>query len=457
MKPSRSDYSPSVRKSSVSGRSMYNSAQGTPQPSRTLFITVVMIIVLIVGVGIGYGMSSYDFSTNGSGRFLGLDRGTDHSSEEANFRLFWDVWDEVVQRHVDQPVNQADMLYGAIAGMVAGVGDPYSSYFDPEQSEKFLSEINGSFEGIGAEIGIKDDVLTVIAPLPGSPAELAGLMAGDRILAIDGLDTTFMSLNLAVQTIRGEQGTTVMLTIERKGEDKPLDIEITRNVIQIVSVEWEMIEQDDARIAMITVSHFNSDTAAAFKEAVNEVILQQPDGLILDLRNNVGGFLDASIQIASQFIEEGNVVVYEQDSQNELKPYFAEGVSPLNSINTVVMINGGSASASEILAGALQDYEHAILVGTTSFGKGTVQDFQTFEDGSSLKLTVSRWLTPYENLIEEIGIAPDYYVDRTAEDFSLDLDPQLDAAVLYFSDVVAFTASTPTEVPEEETSEDNNN
>ncbi len=425
------------------------------QQSKKLFYTTIGLMVFIAGMGIGFiagtNDKSYDQLSYEEARdLLDEDLLKSTSDKAADFELFWRVWTLVQQKYVDQPVDDEALLYGAIAGIVEGIDDPYSLFFTPEDSEKFLSEINGSFEGIGAEVGLKEDQLTIIAPLSGSPAEASGLLAGDRVLAIDGVETAFMSLDDAVNRIRGEGGTNVLLTIERSGEEDFLDIAVTRDRIKISSVEWNLLESEDKKIVHLQLTHFNSDTPAAFKEAVNEFLLEQPDGIVLDLRNNPGGFLDASIEIASQFIDEGLPVVFEEGSDGVQDVYTATGASPLGGIPLVVLINGGSASAAEILAGALQDYELATLIGTTSFGKGTVQDLQTFEDGSSLKLTVARWLTPKKNLINKIGIYPDYYVDRTAEDYSNEVDPQLDNAINYLKDSVQYMESNELFVPEVE-------
>jgi len=416
------------------------------------------LVILMAGVGFGFALAQFsdpyanlDYET--AAAVVDQDRRTDHTGADVDFDQFWTVWDTITERHVNQPVSEVDLLYGAIAGMVSGLNDPYSIYFEPVSSQEFLGEINGSFEGIGAEIGIKSEKLTVIAPLSGSPAEQSGLLAGDIIIAIDDIDTSFMSLNVAVGFIRGEEGTTVTLTIKRDGTDEPFNLEIQRGQIQIESVKWEIEEAGSKRLARITLSHFNADTSLKFQEVINEIVLEQPDGIILDVRNNAGGFLDAAISIASSFIENGKVVVYEEDSSGTQKPYTASAPTPLGDLETIVLVNGGSASASEILAGALQDHEDGVVVGMQTFGKGTVQDLQQYDDGSSLKLTVAKWLTPSRNLIDGLGITPDIIVDRTPEDYSADLDPQLDAAKLFFSDRSAFEAQYTVEEEIEEVDE----
>lgn len=404
-----------------------------------------LIIVFVIGISVGLLLAdtkSIDSLTFDEASTLVNIENTDTPNDvQIDFAQFWEVWSQIQTRHVDKPVSESDLFYGAIQGLVAGAGDPYSAYLPPEESQEFNEEIQGSFEGIGAEIGIKQERLTIIAPLVGSPAQQAGVVAGDKILYIDGLDASFMSVHTAVQYIRGEKGTTVVLTVEREGESAPLDIPITRDTIEIESVKWEMKESSGQNIAVITITNFNGDTIQRFNEAVQSIVLQQPQGIILDLRNNPGGFLQAAVGIGSAFIENGKPVLHEQDSEGDLLEFNAIGGEQLRGLPVVVLQNQGSASASEILAGALQDYDIAEVIGEQSFGKGTVQELIPFEDGSSLKLTIAEWLTPNKNTINDIGITPDYYVERTVEDFSEDRDPQMDAALLFFTNAEEFAAT----------------
>lgn len=401
-------------------------------------LSIVFIVGLSVGLFLADSNSADTLTYDEAAALVGVEHTDTPKDVPIDFNQFWEVWTQIQTRHVDKPVDQSDLFYGAIQGLVAGAGDPYSVYLPPEESEEFNEEIQGSFEGIGAEIGIKQGRLTIIAPLVGSPAEQAGLIAGDKVLYIDGLDTSFMSVHTAVQYIRGEKGSSVVLTVERDGETAPLDITITRDTIQIESVKWEMKSVEDKQLAVIAITNFNGDTIQRFNEAVQEIVLQQPSGIILDLRNNPGGFLQAAVGIGSAFIEQGQPVLYEEDSEGELQEFNAIGGEQLGELPVIVLQNEGSASASEILAGALQDHEIAVIIGEQSFGKGTVQELIPFEDGSSLKLTIAEWLTPNKNAINEIGITPDYYVERTVEDFSEDRDPQMDAALLYFSNQEQF-------------------
>ncbi len=348
----------------------------------------------------------------------------EHLSKDINFDLFWRVWDLVKKEYIRQPVTDTKLFYGALGGIVSALGDPYSVFFDPEMTKKFEQELSGAFEGIGAELGIKNKQLTVIAPLPETPAERAGLKAGDKILAIDGRDTTDMALDYAVSIIRGPKGTEVTLTIWRENWDKPQDIKIIRDRIEIISVKWEIKEG----IAYIEINHFNEDTSGRFHQAIIELLPKNPKGLILDLRNNPGGFLDTAVEIGGEWIE-NDVVVIERSQDGKRKEHRSSGLARLQNLKTVVLINEGSASASEILAGALQDYGKAILVGKKTFGKGTVQNLETLPDGSSVKITVAEWLTPKGRLIEGEGIVPDEEIDLTAADYENNRDPQLDKAM----------------------------
>lgn len=348
-------------------------------------------------------------------------------NEKIDFSLFWQVWDIIKKSYLNQPVDETKMFYGALAGITASLGDPYSVFLDPELTKGFNESIDGAFEGIGAEIGVKDNRIVIIAPLPDMPAAKAGLKAGDSILAIDGLDTANMGVDYAVKLMRGAKGTQVTLIVQHNDEDAQ-EITIARDVIKIDSVKWEIKEANNKKIGYISIVSFNEDTAAKFNEIANKVLLEQPAGIIIDLRNNPGGLLKSSIEIASNFVQNGPVV-YEQFQDGSRKEYPSLGGARLAGMETVVLVNGGSASAAEILAGALQDYQIAKVIGEKTFGKGSVQDYQTFSDGSSLKLTVAKWLTPKGNCIDEDGIVPDEEVALTEDDYNNDRDPQLDRAL----------------------------
>lgn len=342
-----------------------------------------------------------------------------------NPQLFEEVWNTISERYVNGPVDQKALFYGAIRGLVAGLEDPYSRFLDPEETEVFNQELSGSFEGIGTEIGIKDDQLTIIAPLPNSPAAAAGLQPGDRILAIDGVDTVGMAIDTAVNRIRGEKGTEVTLIIRSADEPESREVTIIRDVIIVESVSWSML---DTSIAYVEINHFDSDTDENFRTIAQEIVLKNPQGLIIDVRNNPGGFLDSVVTVTGTFFSNNELVVIEA-SGSERKEYHAESQPIFADIPTVVLVNQGSASASEIFAGALQDHDRATIVGEQTFGKGSVQDYEQFSDGSSLKLTVSKWLTPLGNSIDVHGITPDIEVVLTDDDYNNDRDPQLDRAI----------------------------
>lgn len=396
-----------------------------------ILIFLLILLFTVMGFAAGYFLSVYESYKQSPVSYIKkevINRSDNNEiSSEIDFNLFWQVWDTVQDNYIEQPVNEEEMFYGALAGITASLGDPYSVYLNPELTQSFNDDINGTFEGIGAEIGVRDNRIVIIAPLPDTPAEQAGLKAGDVVLAIDGLDTTSMSLDYAVKLIRGEKDTQVKLIVSREDEDNQ-EIVITRNTIKVDSVRWEIKEQNNKKIGYIKIINFNTDTSNKFNQAITEILLKQPDGIILDLRNNPGGLLDESIQVASRFIKD-DVIAYEEFQDGNQKEYEATGNALLENIPAVVLINQGSASASEIVAGALQDYEVATLLGEKTFGKGSVQDLKEFSDGSSLKLTVAKWLTPNKRSINEEGISPDQEVEMTKEDYENDTDPQLDKAL----------------------------
>ena len=351
--------------------------------------------------------------------------GESYAATAPDFQIFWDVWEDIQAEFVDQPVNETDLFYGAMRGMLASVQDPYSEYYDPEMAAEFDAELSGSFSGIGVEVGVKNDLLVVIAPLEGSPGDRAGLRPSDKIIAIDGEETFFMSLDQAVSMIRGEEGTNVVLTIV-SGQNDPREVTITRQKIEHTGLRWEYL---DDGLVHVKFSSFDHDTENLLNKMVRE--LQERDnvkGLILDLRNNPGGFLDMAIESASEWVEQG-IILRERDNTGEERQHHARGRARLKDYPTVVLVNEGSASASEIVAGAMQDYDLATVIGMTTFGKGSVQKYETLEDGSSFRLTVAKWFTPLERAIDEVGISPDIEIDLTEEDFNNDLDPQLEKAI----------------------------
>lgn len=364
----------------------------------------------------------------GEGTVRHLESSVPGGLADVDFQQFWDMWRTVKERYVRQPVEDKKLFYGAISGLVSSLDDPYSVYFDPDLAKSFSSELEGKFDGIGAEIGIKKDHLSIIAPLPGTPADKAGLEAGDYIVQIDAADTSDMPLDEAVSRIRGEKGTTVKLLIFRTGWKEPKEFAIVRDTILVQSVKRASAVVGKKNVSVITITHFNEDTEKAFAEAVRQSLQEGAEGIVLDLRNNPGGFLDTAVSVAGEWIHD-DVVVSEQFSDGHKQDYKSDGNARLADLPTVVLVNGGSASASEIVAGALQDDGKALLVGEQTFGKGSVQDYQELDDGSALKLTIALWLTPKGRSIDKQGIAPDIKVERTEEDYQKDRDPQYDKAL----------------------------
>jgi carboxyl-terminal processing protease len=374
-----------------------------------------------------------------SGFLLGKEKGEDNfkplaynqnneelsEEEQLDFNLYFEVWNNIKEHYVEKiKLSDKDLFYGSLRGLAESTGDPYTTFLDPQESKEFDEDLSGKFEGVGMEVGIRNEIITVISPLDDTPADKAGIMPGDKIYAIDKESTIGMSLDDAVSKIRGPKGTEVKLTIIR-GEEKPFDLTITRGVIIVESVKTEL--RDDG-IYVIRISNFNDDTEFLFYKAIDEIESANPKGIILDLRNNPGGYLDTAINLASKWIEDG-IIVAEQLNDNKREEYMARGLAQLKNYKTVVLVNGGSASASEILAGALRDYNKAKIVGTTTYGKGSVQALQELSDGSYLKITVAKWLTPAGDYIDEKGIEPNIEVELTMDDVNNNRDPQMDKAV----------------------------
>lgn len=376
------------------------------------------------GAGFSYGRNSLPSQDIGQD-LLGLVKGDKSVHEEnVDFGTFWEVWDLLKTTYSLGPLDEKKMVYGAISGMVDSLGDPYTVFLTPEENKDLESDLSGIFGGIGAEIGFKGGYITVITPLKDSPAEKAGILAGDRVMEVDGKDTEGLNVDEIVSLIRGEKGTSVKITVMRGKEYK--DFEIVRDTIIDKTVKWEMKE---GGIVYLEISQFKEDTAKELDEQIVSILSQNPKGLVLDMRNNPGGYLDVVVDVASRFIKEGETVVIEKSGDGKEQIYKAKGNQSFEGIPTVVLVNEGSASASEILAGALKDYKTATVVGKTTFGKGLVQGISGLDDGSALKVTVAEWMTPLGGNINKTGIAPDVEVDYTIEDYNADKDPQLDKAL----------------------------
>jgi carboxyl-terminal processing protease len=345
---------------------------------------------------------------------------------EQLFEPFWQSWDLVHDLYINQPVNDELMMQGAIDGMMESLGDQHSSYMDPDQYRQANIPIEGSYEGIGAWVDATSEYLTIVSPMPGSPAEKAGLIPGDQIIAIDGEDMTGIDGSLVIRKVLGPAGTSLTLTIFREGEPEPFDVTLERARIVIPAVEYEVLDGD---IAYIKLFSFSGNATEEFTAALEDLMDQEPVAMILDLRNNPGGERDTAVEISSQFIGDG-VIMYQEYGDGSRDSFEAVKGGLATDIPLVVLINEGSASASEIVAGAIQDYERGTLVGMVSFGKGSVQNWIPLVDDQGLvRVTIARWLTPKGRTIHELGVEPDIEVEYTEEDFLNELDPQLDKAI----------------------------
>ena len=411
----------------------------TNQPTgkrKKIVITIVVLVLMSLSFYGGIFLSKKteidDRLVNKDSVFLGKllnkyeGEQKENLAKDVDFNLFWQVWNLLKEKYVDKDkLQDKELFYGALRGLASATGDPYTVFMNPAVSKEFSNDMAGTFEGIGAEVGIKGGVLTIIAPLTDMPAQKAGLKSGDKILKINNEDTSPMSVDEAVGKIRGAKGTQVTLNIWRDSFDKPQDFVITRAAIIVKSVKWEM---NPDKMMVITISHFNDDTTELFNRAVSDTVKQNPKGIILDLRNNPGGYLTTAIEVASEWVEDGVVVVDKKTEQDKME-YLAEGRARLKGFKTVVLVNEGSASASEIVTGALKDYGLAKIVGKKTFGKGSVQELESLPDGSTIKITTSKWFTPKDVNINAEGIKPDEEVDLTTEDYNANKDPQMEKAI----------------------------
>jgi carboxyl-terminal processing protease len=390
---------------------MENFEPAKKQTSTTKIYLSIVSVAVFFGIGFFVGQTWHIKKQETQAQELTIDRSISHTAD-AEFNQFWKVWDRIKQKYVKQPISDTDMLYGAIQGLVMSLDDPHSIYFPPKAAEEFSKDLSGELEGIGAEIGVKNNQLLVISPLPGSPAEKAGLLPGDKIIAIDKLSTVGLDASDAVTKIRGKADTKVTLTIGRDKVAKTQDIVITRAKINVPSVVYSLKKTlKGQKVGYFKVMSFNQDTTSGFEHYVSQ-LPKDVKGVILDLRNNPGGYLDTAVDLASKWVTGDGVIVSEKGLNGLHDEFKTKGDHPLAGIKTVVLVNKGSASASEILAGALQDYKLATIVGEKTFGKGSVQDLENFPDGSALKLTIAEWFTPLGRNINKEGIAPDIEVKQ---------------------------------------------
>jgi len=386
---------------------------GKMKQNSVLFFLII-IILGVFGLGVWFGRSQVSCQIC--------------APADVDFSLFWETWQTIKEKYVDKAkLDTQEMIYGAISGMVKSLNDPYTIFLKPEDTKRFIEDVKGSFEGVGMEVDVRNGQLQVVAPLEGTPAQKAGIKPGDIIMKVNGTTTAEMSVDEAVNLIRGPKGTEVTLTIYREEWGEARDIKIVRSVIDVPSNKLEI--RDDG-IAYLRIYHFSENAAYDFREAAIKILESNSQKIILDLRDNPGGYLEVAQDIAGWFLERGQVVTVEDFGEGkEQNKYLAEGNAKLVSYPVVVLINKGSASGSEILAGALRDDRGVKLIGETSFGKGSVQELEKLRGGSSLKITIAKWLTPNGDLITGKGLEPDVKVELTTEDAVANRDPQLDKAI----------------------------
>ncbi len=350
------------------------------------------------------------------------------------FDPYWKVWGTLNEKFVSATTTDTqERIWGSIMGLAASQNDPYTVFFPPEENKSFKNDIAGNFDGVGMEIAIKDGVLTVVAPVKNSPAEKAGVKAGDKIIKINGVSTNDLPVDKAVKQIRGERGTTVKIVFVREGVSQPIEKSLVRDVIDIPTLETET--KND--IFIVRLFSYTAQSPELFRNALREFIQSGKHKLIIDLRGNPGGYLDAAWDISSWFLPSGKVIVTEDfGGKGKNKVYVSKGYDVLNSYfggpskyKVIVLVDGGSASASEIMAGALQEHGVAKLVGVKTFGKGSVQELVPITSNTSLKVTIARWMTPNGHNLSHDGLVPDYEVKVTPKDIEAKKDPQLDKAV----------------------------
>ena len=396
--------------------------------------TLKYLLVILVAFILLLGAFSGGFLVGNSAPLLGLGNNNSSSTTTTNntdnldelFKPFWETWNYVNDKFVDQPVDHTKMMRGAIEGMLNSLGDPHTSYMDPDMYRQASTPLQGEYEGIGAWVDLTGEFLTIISPMPNSPAEKQGLKPEDQVIAVDGEDVSGLTGEQVLKKILGQAGTDVTLSIFRPADNSTFDVTITRQKIEVPSVTSKMI---DNNIAYVQLSNFGDKTHEELKNQLKELLKQDPVGLILDLRNNGGGYLTAAIEVTSEFVNK-SPIMYEEFGDGSRVTYDAKPLGIFTKLPMVVLINGGTASASEITAGAIQDYNRGVLVGTQSYGKGSVQNWITLaDDQGAIRVTIARWLTPNERQINEVGLTPDYVVEVTEDDISAQIDPQLEKAV----------------------------
>lgn len=384
----------------------------------SFFVTLAAVMIFAAGFGVGrYSSPALGYVANDL-----------PAEQQARFRVFWEAW-RILENEFyhTEPLDYQEMIYGATKGLVRSLGDSHTTFLTPTESRIFSEDVQGTFEGIGAEIDERDGHFVIVRPLPNSPAERAGLRPNDEVLQVDGVSVEGLELIHVIALIRGPRGTVVRLLILREGEPEPFEVSIRRETIEMATVESE-IRPDG--IAYLRLYEFNDVAGKRLEAALHDLVRQNPRGLILDLRGNPGGFLHVAQRLASQFLSDGIVLIErDRDGHETQHPVKKGGLAV--SVPLVVLVDRGTASASEIVAGALQDYGRAVLIGERTFGKGSVQKAFMLSDSSSLRVTVTHWYTPKGRQIEGQGLTPDIEVKLTDEDLEAGRDPQLDRAVSY--------------------------
>jgi len=408
-----------------------------PKPILSIIQKFILAIILIVISGnIGYRMGQKNLSLSDLQIKKVLVKSSPPPNQNVDFTLFWSVWDKLEQKYLDKTkFDPQKMVYGAIQGMVASLGDPYTLFLPPKENNDFKTDLAGSFEGIGAQLGIKDEKIVVISPLKGHPAEKAGIKSGDFIVKVNDEETIGWTVPQAVTKIRGAKGTTVKLSIARESLALPFEVNVTRDTIIVKSVEYETknlqsdCKTDCAKVGYLKLSRFGDQTNDEWNKAVTLAKKDLPDanfrGVILDLRNNPGGYFQSSIYVASEFIKSG-IVVIQENSDSTKETFSVNRLGSLLNTKLVVLINQGSASAAEIVAGALRDNNRGQLVGEKTFGKGSVQTPEDLPDGSGLHITTARWIMPKGEWINGTGIKPDIEIKDATDSADLQLNKALE-------------------------------
>ncbi len=393
-------------------------------------LNLIPVILVVLAFTAGWQFGHRDLQVNLKNGHINFDLQNQQTPQNVNldFKLFWDTWDLLSKQYYDKKaLDPQKMYYGAIQGMVAALGDPYTVFLPPAAQKNTKEELGGSFEGVGIELGYnKEKRLVVIAPLQGTPAEKAGIKPGDMIIKINDQETSNTSLPDAVSLIRGPKGTAVSLEIYHDGDKAPRDLSINRDTIVVKSVETaQKTTPKGKRVGYLKLSRFGENTFEEWDNAVSATLSEAPQAIVLDLRNNPGGFLEGAVYISSEFIATGNIV-QQEDGAGDKQGYKVNRVGKLLNIPLMTMINKGSASASEIVAGAIQDNNRGKLVGEQSFGKGTIQNTQDLPGGTGIHITTAKWLTPNGRWIHSTGLTPDIKVDAGDEATK---DAQLDKAL----------------------------